>query len=116
MSDACHTRGRRGEDLAAEHFKRLGFEVLARNHRTRFGKSSLFRYSVRVRSLPPATTRAVEPRLGANVGKSPRAPSPARGRSPPMRLDAYIRVSSVRGRKGETFISPDVQGERIVAW
>src|SRR3954464_15035695 len=41
MSDTRHIRGRRGEDLAAEHFKRLGFEVLARNHRTRFGELDL---------------------------------------------------------------------------
>jgi putative endonuclease len=33
--------GRRGEDLAAEHFKRLGFRVLARNHRTRWGELDL---------------------------------------------------------------------------
>lgn len=30
-----------------------------------------------------------------------------------MRLDGYIRVSDVRGRTGETFISPDVQREKI---
>lgn len=30
-----------------------------------------------------------------------------------MRLDAYIRVSRVAGREGDTFISPDVQRERI---
>ena len=41
MSDATHTRGRRGEELAAAHFERLGFEVLARNHRTRFGELDL---------------------------------------------------------------------------
>jgi putative endonuclease len=33
--------GRRGETLAAEHFERLGYEVLARNHRTRFGELDL---------------------------------------------------------------------------
>jgi putative endonuclease len=33
--------GRRGEELAAEHFKRLGFRVLARNHRTRWGELDL---------------------------------------------------------------------------
>src|SRR3954451_10666547 len=44
MSDACHTRGRRGEDLAAEHFKRLAFEVLPRNHRTRFVELDLVAY------------------------------------------------------------------------
>jgi putative endonuclease len=41
MSDTRHTRGRRGEELAADHFERLGFEVLARNHRTRFGELDL---------------------------------------------------------------------------
>ena len=38
MTDVRHTAGRRGEDLAAEHLERLGFQVLARNHRTRFGE------------------------------------------------------------------------------
>lgn len=33
--------GRRGEELAAEHFERLGYEVIARNHRTRFGELDL---------------------------------------------------------------------------
>lgn len=39
--DSRHTLGRRGELLAAEHFERLGFRVLARNHRTRFGELDL---------------------------------------------------------------------------
>ncbi len=33
-----------------------------------------------------------------------------------LRLDAYIRVSKVAGRSGESFISPDVQRDRIEAW
>jgi len=33
-----------------------------------------------------------------------------------MRLDGYVRVSQVRGRAGERFISPQVQEERIRAW
>lgn len=40
-TDARHTLGRLGEDLAAQHFERLGFEVLARRHRTRFGELDL---------------------------------------------------------------------------
>jgi site-specific DNA recombinase len=31
-------------------------------------------------------------------------------------LDAYVRVSAVKGRAGESFISPTVQRERIEAW
>ena len=40
-TDARHTLGRRGEELAAQHLERLGFEVLARRHRTRFGELDL---------------------------------------------------------------------------
>ena len=40
-SDRTKQPGRRGEELAAEHFTRLGYRVLARNHRTRFGELDL---------------------------------------------------------------------------
>ena len=41
MTDVRHVRGRCGEDFAAAHFVRLGYEVLARNHRTRYGELDL---------------------------------------------------------------------------
>ena len=34
----------------------------------------------------------------------------------PITLDAYLRVSKVAGREGESFISPDVQLEQIEQW
>ena len=37
-TDRTKELGRRGEELAAEHFARLGYRVLARNHRTRWGE------------------------------------------------------------------------------
>jgi len=40
-TDHRHVLGRAGEELAAQHFERLGFEVLARRHRTRFGELDL---------------------------------------------------------------------------
>jgi putative endonuclease len=40
-TDYTKELGRRGEELAAEHFTRLGYRVLARNHRTRFGELDL---------------------------------------------------------------------------
>lgn len=40
-ADRTQELGRRGEDLAAEHFSRLGYRILARNHRTRFGELDL---------------------------------------------------------------------------
>jgi putative endonuclease len=39
--DPRHALGEAGEDHAARHFSRLGFEVLARRHRTRFGELDL---------------------------------------------------------------------------
>jgi putative endonuclease len=39
--DPRHALGRLGEQFAAEHFERLGFRVVARNHRTRFGELDL---------------------------------------------------------------------------
>jgi putative endonuclease len=40
-TDRAKELGRRGEELAAQHFSRLGYRVLARNHRTRFGELDL---------------------------------------------------------------------------
>ena len=37
-TDLRHRLGRRGEQLAAEHLERLGYALVARNHRTRFGE------------------------------------------------------------------------------
>ena len=40
-TDPRNDLGRLGERLAAEHFERLGYEVLSRNYRTRFGELDL---------------------------------------------------------------------------
>jgi putative endonuclease len=40
-ADPRHELGRRGEDLAAAHLERLGYAIVARNHRTRFGEIDL---------------------------------------------------------------------------
>ena len=40
-TDRTKELGRLGEELAAEHFSRLGYRVLARNHRTRYGELDL---------------------------------------------------------------------------
>lgn len=37
-TDARKSLGRRGEQLAAEHVERLGWQIVARNHHTRFGE------------------------------------------------------------------------------
>jgi putative endonuclease len=40
-SDPRHDLGQLGERLAAEHLERLGFEIVARNFRTRYGELDL---------------------------------------------------------------------------
>jgi putative endonuclease len=40
-TDARKTLGRLGEQLAADHFERLGWEIVARNHQTRQGEIDL---------------------------------------------------------------------------
>ena len=40
-TDPRHHLGRHGERLAAEHLERLGYSIVARNHRTRFGEIDL---------------------------------------------------------------------------
>src|SRR5919112_6146533 len=39
--DPRRTLGRTGEDLALDHLQRLGYELVARNHRTRWGEIDL---------------------------------------------------------------------------
>lgn len=39
--DPRHVLGRAGERLALEHLERLGYSLVARNHRTRFGEIDL---------------------------------------------------------------------------
>ena len=41
MPDLRHQLGRIGEQLALEHLERLGYTLVARNHRTRFGELDL---------------------------------------------------------------------------
>jgi putative endonuclease len=40
-TDARHHLGRLGERLAGEHLERLGYTIVARNHRTRHGEIDL---------------------------------------------------------------------------
>jgi putative endonuclease len=58
--------GRRGEDLAAAHLERLGFAIVARNHRTRFGELDLIACDGRTLVFAEVKTRR-----GAQAGRSP---------------------------------------------
>ena len=64
-SDPRHVLGRLGEQLALEHFERLGFVLLARNHRTRFGELDLVLHDGRTLVFAEVKTRR------ATVGAAP---------------------------------------------
>jgi putative endonuclease len=57
--DPRRALGRLGEDIAAAHFERLGFEVLARNVRTRHGEIDLIVFGERAIVFVEVKTRRV---------------------------------------------------------
>ena len=69
MTDRRHIAGQQGEDLAAQHFERLGFDVLARNHRTRYGELDLVVYDGRTLVFVEVKTRRSG--LARTVGEPP---------------------------------------------
>jgi putative endonuclease len=58
--------GRIGEDLALAHFQRLGFDLVARNHRTRHGEIDLIVYDGRTLVFAEVKTRRA-----TSSGRSP---------------------------------------------
>jgi putative endonuclease len=66
--------GRRGEDLALAHLERLGYALLARNHRTRFGELDLVVFDGATIAFVEVKTR----RLPGRAGTSLEAFSPAK--------------------------------------
>ena len=62
MTNVRHVAGQRGEDLAAEHLERLGFQILARNHRTRYGELDLVAYDGEVLVFVEVKTRRSDSR------------------------------------------------------
>jgi putative endonuclease len=114
-----HARGRLGalgEDLAAAHFERLGFEVLERNVRTREGEIDLIAYDGRVlvfvevktarggggRRREPIPLERLAPRQRIRVRRLARAwlaePRRRRPRASQLRFDAVGVVVDARGR------------------
>ena len=61
-SDPRHALGHRGEQLAAEHFHRLGFAPLGRNERTRYGEIDLIAFDGRTLVFAEVKTRRVDAR------------------------------------------------------
>lgn len=65
-TDLRHRLGRTGEDLALAHMERLGYKLVARNHRTRFGEIDLI-----VRGANALVFVEVKTRRANSAGRSP---------------------------------------------
>ena len=101
--------GHHGERLAAEHFERLGYRILARRHRTRFGEldlvaadaTTLVFCEVKTRRQGPGSPwDALTPVKQAQVRRMAAAwlvEAPDRPRVEELRFDAVGVVIDARG-------------------
>jgi len=96
-SDLRQTLGRLGEELALEHLERLGYRLLARNHRTRFGELDLI-------VCDDATIVFVEVkarRIDAGAGTAVEAVPPRKQRQVRGMAAAWLVESDDRPRAAE---------------
>jgi putative endonuclease len=56
-SDVRHRLGQRGEQVAADHLARRGFEIVERNYRTRWGELDIVAYDGHVLAFCEVKTR-----------------------------------------------------------
>lgn len=109
LTDPRHHLGRLGEDLAADHLRRLGYAIVARNHRTRHGEIDLIASDGRTLVFCEVKTRrgrgepwdALHPAKRAQVRRMARAylaDAPDRPRVPHLRFDAIGIGIDARGR------------------
>jgi putative endonuclease len=101
--------GRLGERLALEHYERLGFQLLERNHRTAAGEIDLVVCDGATTVFAEVKTRSaggLDPLLAITPLKRRRmrmlaaawiASHPARPRTPALRIDAVAIVLDARG-------------------
>jgi putative endonuclease len=102
--------GRLGERVAAEHLERLGFAILARNHRTRWGEIDLVACDAQrilfceVKTRRLGTAGPFEGLRGAQCRRLRRmaaawlAETPGRPRVPELRFDAIGVTIDAHGR------------------
>jgi putative endonuclease len=64
--DLRHQLGRTGENLALDHFERLGFALVERNYRTRFGELDLIVFDGNVLVFAEVKTRRI-----SSAGRGP---------------------------------------------
>jgi putative endonuclease len=63
-NDVRHQLGATGEQLAAEHLERLGYRIVERNYRTRWGELDIVAFDGRTLAFCEVKTRRVGGRAG----------------------------------------------------
>lgn len=106
--DSRHLLGRRGEDLAAEHLERLGYAIVARNHRTRYGEIDVIAADAQTLVIVEVKSRrgrgrpwdSLDERKRLQVRRMARAylGVPDRPRRPNLRFDAIGVTFDAAGR------------------
>lgn len=109
-SDPRHTLGRQGEDQALAHLLRLGYVLVAANHRTRFGELDLVMRDgdalvfVEVKSRraqrPAAVWEALDDRKRRQVRRMARAYLHEHGGHPAARSIRFDAVGVVLDARG----------------
>lgn len=68
MTDRRRALGTLGEEIAAAHYRRLGFATVARNVRSRHGEIDLIAFDGGTLAFVEVKTRRVRSRCGAGTG------------------------------------------------
>jgi putative endonuclease len=108
-TDARQQLGRVGEDLALAHLERLGYELVVRNHRTRWGEIDLV-----VHDGSTLVFAEVKTRRASGSGRGPWEALHERKRTQVRRMAAAF-LTEVRGRPHATELRFDAIGVVIDA-
>ena len=76
-NDVRHQLGRTGENLAAEHLIKRGYQIVERNYRTRWGELDIIAYDGTTLAFCEVKTRRLRPGEG-NPFEAVRAPKRSR--------------------------------------
>jgi putative endonuclease len=96
-TDPRRSLGEAGERLALAHLGRLGFALVARNHRTRFGEIDLIVFDGRTLVFVEVKTR----RASARAGGALDAVAPAKQRQVRRMAAAWLAETEDRPRSPE---------------
>lgn len=113
-TDLRQQLGRRGEDLALEHLQRLGYRLLTRNHRTRFGEIDLIVSDDATIVFVEVKARRVEASAGTAVESvPPRKQRQVRGMAAAWLVDSDDRPRSADLRFDVVGVTVDACGRLL---